>query len=92
MREIAFKCWLCENGYEKKSASDAISRLKRFEKELGFIDIDQEYKRDEAEKLLSCFAKKGENEAMKSYAPKNLPVGKYSLSTYKYALKIYIEF
>ena len=35
---------------------------------------------------------KGENDIMRSYGDVKLPIGKYTLSTYRYALNMYIQF
>ncbi len=92
MNEINFKLWLNDRGYSKKVQSDIISRLKKIEREFGFIDIDDEYANDKCEKLLSSFKNKGENEEMNRFNSPSLPIGKYQLSTYKYAVSLYLKF
>lgn len=92
MNELQFKQWLNENEYSKKMQSDTISRLKKLEQEIDFTDLDFEYEKDNCEYLLSLFTNKGENEAMREINPSSLPIGKYQLSTYKYALNLYIKF
>ena len=69
--------------------SDTISRLKKLEIELNFIDIDAEYKKDKCGCLVSLFINKGENIAMKELNTSLLPLGTYQLTTYKYALNLY---
>lgn len=92
MNEVNFRLWLNDNGYSKKVQSDIVSRLKKIEREFGFIDIDDEYSNDKCEKLLSSFKNKGENEEMKRFNSLSLPIGKYQLSTYKYAVSLYLKF
>ncbi len=92
MNELQFKHWLSKKEYPKKVQSDTISRLKKLERELNFIDIDVEYKKDKCEYLMSLFINKGENKAMREIIPSSLPIGKYQLSTYKYALSLYVKF
>lgn len=71
--------------------SDLISRLKKLEREIKNCDIDEQYRKDKCDYLLKLFDNKGEN-ISQTYKNNNLPVGKYQLSTYKYALKKYIKF
>lgn len=88
---MEFRLWLTKKNTNKKVASDIVSRLKRFERELNHCDIDDEYYHDKCQRLLLYFENKGVNSnmvAMKS----TLPIGKYQLSTYKYALRKYIAF
>lgn len=92
MNEIEFKFWLNSKGYSKKVQSDTVSRLKKIERELSFIDIDDEFTKDRCEKLMLIFNNKGENEEMYRLKPSSLPIGKYQLSTYKYALNLYLKF
>lgn len=92
MNEIEFKCWLIEKKVEPKVQSDIISRLKRIEREINHCDIDDEYRNDKCENLISLFRNKGNNNEMKMYGNVQLPIGKYSLSTYKLALTKYIAF
>ena len=90
MNEVDFKNWLTQKNVNKKVLSDCISRLKKIEKELN-CDIDEECKNDMCELLLSQFSKMGET-LIKEYPDCNFPIGKYSMNTYKLALKKYIEF
>lgn len=91
MNEIDFRTWLSRQGVNKKVASDMVSRIKRIERETSHYDIDVEYNKDECATLLSLFKNKGINEQMNSLET-SLPIGKYQLSTYKYALKKYMVF
>lgn len=92
MNELQFRQWLIKNSFSKKVQSDTISRIKKLERELGFIDIDDEHAKDNCAFVLSLFIQKGENKAMEEINPPSLPIGKYQLSTYKYALSLYIKY
>lgn len=92
LQEIEFRNWLISTGYKAKIVSDTISRLKRLEHELDNCDIDEEYHRDKCHYLLSLFVKMGKNDAMAKYHNTNLPIGKYYMNTYRYALRKYILF
>ena len=91
MNEIEFKKWMIKSGKNTKVISDTISRIKKIERELGCIEIDDEYKKDQCSHLLSLFDNTGRNEQMNQFQT-SLPIGKYSLSTYKYAINLYISF
>lgn len=92
MKELDFLNWLNINNTPKKLCSDYVSRLKRLERSLLDCDIDNEYLNDHCKSLLELFYKCGKNEKMASRHIGNLPIGKYYLSTYKYAINKYIEF
>jgi len=92
MNEFEFKKWLDTDGTPKKIQSDLISRIKRVEREIDHCDIDYEYHNDQCEKLLSYFEKNGHNERMARLKNCNLPIGKYSMSTFRYAIKKYKQF
>ena len=92
MNELEFKVWMNNNNINKKVQSDLISRLKKIEREINHCDIDEEYRSDRCEYLLSLFCKSGNNDEMLKLKYVNLPIGKYQISTYKYALKKYISF
>lgn len=92
MNEMDFKDWLNKKNYSKKMISDTVSRIKKIERIANYIDIDDEYTKDNCEYLLSIFHSKGENEEMKKLDSSSLPIGKYQLSTYKYAVSIYLRF
>lgn len=92
MNEIEFKQWLSNSNLNKKVQSDLVSRLKKFERAIKNCDIDEQYRNDGCEYLLSLFSNKGLNDSMTEYADSGLPIGKYQLNTYKHALKKYIEF
>lgn len=91
MNEMDFRTWLSRQGVNKKVTSDTVSRIKRIEREANHCDIDVEYRKDECSALLSLFKNKGINEHMNALET-SLPIGKYQLSTYKYALQKYISF
>lgn len=92
MNEVEFRNWLEKNGMKKKVQSDTMSRLKRIEKEINRCDIDEQYRNDRCEYLLSLFMNMGQNEEMKKFPDANLPIGKYYMSTFRHALKKYVEF
>lgn len=92
MNEFDFFIFLEKEGLSRKAASDNVSRLKRIEKAIKDCDIDDEYKKDNCEHLLSLFSNKGENEEMKKVLIGQLPIGSYSLSTFRYAIRKYICF
>lgn len=92
MLEIDFSVWLKNNKISQKVASDYISRLKKFEHSILYCDIDEEYHKDKCSEILELFYKSGRNEKMASRHSGNLPIGKYYLSTYKLAIKKYINF
>ena len=92
MNEIEFRNWLATNGMNKKVISDYISRLKRIEREINPCDIDEQYRNDKCQYLMKLFIKMGDNEEMKKYPNTDLPIGKYHMSTFRLALKKYVEF
>ena len=92
MRELDFYNWLAANNTPKKLRSDYISRLKRLERSLIDCDLDEEYKKDNCTSLLKLFNKSGQNEKMASRHIGDLPIGKYHIAAYKYAVNKYIDF
>lgn len=92
VNELEFRSWLEKEGYSKKLISDTVSRVKRIEAVPIHIDIDDEFAKDRCEHVFSMFRKKGENEEMRRINDSPLPVGKYHLSTYKYAISLYVKF
>lgn len=92
MNEIKFRQWLSKNNISKKMQSDLVSRLKRFERINGHIDIEEGYRKDNCSFLFSLFKNKGINNNMKKMGETELPIGKYQLSTYKYALSLYVKY
>lgn len=91
MNEVGFRNWATRTCKNQKVTGDNISRLKKVERELGQIDLDEEYKKDRCSYLLSLFDNTGRNPEMEKYCS-SLPLGKYYLSSYKYAIKLYIEY
>lgn len=92
MNELEFRTWMCKENISKKVQGDIVSRLKKIERALGNIDFDTEFSKDKCEFVMSLFANKGENAAMQMYGNVGLPIGKYHLSTYRYAIRKYIAF
>ena len=92
MNEVEFRNWLEKRNIKKKVQGDCVSRLKRIERELNHCDIDEQYRSDKCEYIMSLFLNMGENEEMKKYPGADLPIGKYYMSTYRHSLKQYIKF
>lgn len=92
MKEIEFRQWLSKNNVPKKIQSDLVSRLKRFERAIENCDIDEQYRSDKFSYLFSLFQNKGLNDNMNKLKDVNLPIGKYQLSVFKYALNKYKQF
>lgn len=92
MNEIDYRKWLQSKGYKVKIISDLVSRLKKIEREINNCDIDEQYRSDKCEYLLSLFERRGDNDRMKKYIPLGLPIGKKHISTYTHAIYKYIEF
>ncbi len=92
MRDLEFKLWIDKNKYNKKVVSDITSRLKRIEREFNFIDIDFEYENNDCSYLLGLLKNSGNNEHIKKYKNLSLPLGKCCLSTYSYAIRLYIKY
>ena len=92
MNEVEFRNWLIGNGCTPKVAGDHISRIKRIERELNHCDIDEQYRSDKCEYLISLFANNGNNDEMKKITSTTLPIGKYYMSTYRLAIKKYVMF
>lgn len=92
MNEVEFRNWLKNKGVKTKVVGDTISRLKRIEGRIENCDIDEQYRSDKCEYLLSLFLNMGNNDEMKKYPDANFPIGKYYMSTYRHAIKQYIQF
>ena len=92
MNEIDFNMWLKGCGTSSKLCSDYISRLKRIERSIAECDLDEEFAKDRCQHLLSLFLQTGRNEEMKMRMIGDLPIGKYYLSAFSYALRKYVAF
>lgn len=92
MNEYEFYMYLRKLGTSIKVCSDNISRIKRVEKSIKDCDIDEEYHKDKCESLLNLLKKKGENEDIKKVLIGTLPIGSYTMNTYKYAIRKYVAF
>lgn len=92
MNELDFREWLTTMNVPRKVQSDLVSRLKKLQRELNNCDLDECYKQDKCVDLFRIFDNKGINKAMAEYQTARLPIGKYHLSAYKYALRKYVEF
>lgn len=92
MNEVEFKNWLSQKDVSKKMQSDFVSRLKRIEREINHCDIDEQYRSDRCESLMNLFSKTGKNAEMQKYNNLTFPIGKYTMNTFRYALKQYVNF
>lgn len=92
MNEVGFRNWLSCTGTNSKVQSDCISRIKKIERELNQCDIDEHYRTDKCQHLMAVFTHMGINAEMKKYPAANFPIGNYSMNTYRYAIKQYIQF
>lgn len=94
MNIVEFNNWLLSKGYNKKLASDIISRLKRIDTELLYLKehtcIDDEYKKDNCLNVLNSLKKnKAQNNIFKD---SSLPIQKSEIANYKSALNRYIKY
>lgn len=92
MNEVEFKNWQSKKGVDKKVQSDVISRLKRIEREINHCDIDEQYRSDRCKYLMSLFSNMGRNSEMEKYPNVNLPIGQYTMNTFKHAIRQYVGF
>ncbi len=92
MNEVEFRNWLSKRAISKKMQSDLVSRIKRIEREINHCDIDEQYRSDRCEFLMNLFSNMGKNIEMQKFSDTNFPIGKYSMNTFRYALKQYISF
>ena len=92
MDELGFRMWLNNNNVNKKVQGDMVSRLKKIEHSIKNCDIDEQYRRDKCEYLISLFRNKGINDDMEKNCESVLPIGKYSLNTYKCAVRKYVQY
>lgn len=92
MDEIGFRIWLSEKGISQKQIKDNCSRVKSIEKTLNpYYNIDEEFKKNKCIDIMHYFNDKGA--LFKIYCKEvTLPIGQYYLSSYKLALRKYIEF
>lgn len=92
MDELGFRIWLSEKGVPKKQIKDSCSRVKSIESTLSpNYDIEEEFKKDKCVKIMHLFDKKGALFKV-CCTDVTLPIGQYYLSSYKLALRKYIEF
>lgn len=91
MNKYDFYMYLKYKGFSNKVCSDNISRISRIEKSIMDCDIDDEYHKDKCESLMKLLERKREEE-LKKVLTGNLPIGSYTMSTYRYAVKKYVEF
>ena len=92
MNEVDFRAWLNNEGLSRKVQGDLVSRIKKIERTCGNCDIDAEFNKDRCAFLLSLFRNKGINTDMERFGETSLPIGKYHLSAYKYAVQKYVDY
>lgn len=92
MNEVDFRNWLVRNNVNRKVQSDIVSRIKKIENEIENCDIDEQYRSDRCEYLMSLFLNMGLNDEMQKYSNAKFPIGKYHMSTFRHAIKYYIKF
>ncbi|RMA78508.1 hypothetical protein JN00_0338 [Metamycoplasma subdolum] len=92
INEVEFKIYSEKHKVNKKVISDIISRLKKIEKSLENCDLNDEFQKNCCKSLLNLFAKNGNNNEIKKVLIGSLPIGKYSMSTYRHAIKKYVSF
>ena len=92
MNEVEFRGWLEESGKNKRVISDSVSRMRTLQRELG-VNLDDEFEKDKCETIMNALTiNKGDNDIMKKYGDVSLPIGKFTLGTYRYSLKSYIAY
>ncbi len=92
MNEVDFRNWLSKNNVSKKMQSDFVSRLKRIEREINHCDMDEQYRSDRCAYIMGLFVNMGKNDALQQYRNSDFPVGKYTMNTFRYAIKQYVAF
>ena len=92
MNEVEFRNWMVGRDVNRKVQSDTISRIKKIEREIEGCDIDEQYRSDHCESLMSLFRNMGNNKEMKKYPEADFPIGKYYMSVFRYAIKQYVLF
>ncbi len=92
MNEIDFKIYLTKQNVNKKVISDHISRLKRIERSLKNCDLDEEYEKDKCTSLSNLFSSKVKHESFQNIMTFPLPIGAYTMSTFKYSIKKYVDY
>ena len=92
MNEVDFRNWLSKSGVNWIVQSDYISRLKRVERELNQCDIDEQYSIGKCKHIMAVFLNMGNNEEMKKYPNAKFSIGRYYISTFRLAIKKYVQF
>ena len=92
MNEVEFRNWMIKNDINRKVQSDIVSRIKKVEREIENCDIDEQYRSDKCESLMTLFLNMGINNEMKKYPNAHFPIGKYYMSAFRYAIKQYVLF
>lgn len=90
MDESGFRHSLTLSGVKPKEVSDALCRVKKLEADLH-TSLDAEFRMDKGVSFLRLFLNKGLGiKKINKYS--TLPVGEYSLATYKLAAKKYFTY
>ena len=92
MNEVEFRNWMVRNNVNRKVQSDVVSRIKKIEREIENCDIDEQYRSDKCESLMTLFLNMGNNNEMKKDPNAKFPIGKYHMSVFRYAIKQYVLF
>lgn len=92
MDESGFRNWLAIRGARPKLVSDTVCRIKRFVEATGF-DLDSQYGLNSGSLVMLAFKNRGQNDIMSAVPQASiLPIGKYSMATYKMAVRRYYEY
>ncbi len=92
MNEIGFRKYLFDLKTPKKVVSDHVSRLKRIEKSILNCDLDEEYDKNECVQLLKLCEKNYDLSKLDLEIVAPLPIGNYSMNTFKHSIKKYCQF
>ena len=92
MNEIGFRKYLADLNVSKKIISDHVSRLKRIEKAVLNCDLDDEYEKDGCSQLLKLCKKNYDLAKLDLKIVGNLPIGNYSMNTFRYSINKYCDF
>lgn len=84
--------YLLNSGLSIKVSKDIISRINRLEKVIINFDIEQEYLKNECKNILDLLSKNADVHKLKKMLTGKLPIGNYTMNTYKYAIRKYVKF
>ena len=92
MKMKEFKQWLSKKGVSDKVQSDYVSRIKRIEKELKPLLVDQEYEKDKCKSIIAIFDNRGFNKRMEKFHDITFPLGSSQMNSFRLVLNKYVEF